>query len=562
MARATPDAESQSMTESPNLTSRLAALPAVVLAVLVAMPLFAIAGALFAPSDNAWRHLTATVLDDYIVNSLMLMVLVGVIAGTLGVVTAWLVATCRFPGRRWLSWMLVLPLAAPAYVVAYAYTDLLDVSGPLQSALRDLLGLGIDELAFGGVRSLPSAAIMLSLVLYPYVYLLCRASFANRAGNHFEAARVLGRSSAGAFLSVALPAARPAIAGGLALVLMETLADFGVVQHFSVPTFSTGIYRTWFGLGEQAAAMRLALIMLGFVAVLIAIETLGRRGRPDVEAVGKPLRFELSGWRAFGASAVCTLPVLLGFIVPVGLLVYYKLSGGGDPLSGERFIDFASNSIIVSLAAAIIATALAVLLAHTQRRWPGRLTGAAIRVSTLGYALPGVLLAVGLMGAASGADRAITAWLRDAFGYSGGLVLSGTVFLLVYAYVCRFLTVSYNSVHAGFEALSPTLDAAARSLGATPGGVVRRVHLPLLRPSLVAAALLVFVDAMRELPATLLLRPFNFDTLATRVYWLASDEKLVEASSAALLIVALGIGPALLANRLATSASRGGKGAG
>ncbi len=562
MARATPDAESQSMTESPNLTSRLAALPAVVLAVLVAMPLFAIAGALFAPSDNAWRHLTATVLDDYIVNSLVLMVLVGVIAGTLGVVTAWLVATCRFPGRRWLSWMLVLPLAAPAYVVAYAYTDLLDVSGPLQSALRDLLGLGIDELAFGGVRSLPSAAIMLSLVLYPYVYLLCRASFANRAGNHFEAARVLGRSSAGAFLSVALPAARPAIAGGLALVLMETLADFGVVQHFSVPTFSTGIYRTWFGLGEQAAAMRLALIMLGFVAVLIAIETLGRRGRPDVEAVGKPLRFELSGWRAFGASAVCTLPVLLGFIVPVGLLVYYKLSGGGDPLSGERFIDFASNSIIVSLAAAIIATALAVLLAHTQRRWPGRLTGAAIRVSTLGYALPGVLLAVGLMGAASGADRAITAWLRDAFGYSGGLVLSGTVFLLVYAYVCRFLTVSYNSVHAGFEALSPTLDAAARSLGATPGGVVRRVHLPLLRPSLVAAALLVFVDAMRELPATLLLRPFNFDTLATRVYWLASDEKLVEASSAALLIVALGIGPALLANRLATSASRGGKGAG
>ncbi len=562
MARATPDAESQSMTESPNLTSRLAALPAVVLAVLVAMPLFAIAGALFAPSDNAWRHLTATVLDDYIVNSLMLMVLVGVIAGTLGVVTAWLVATCRFPGRRWLSWMLVLPLAAPAYVVAYAYTDLLDVSGPLQSALRDLLGLGIDELAFGGVRSLPSAAIMLSLVLYPYVYLLCRASFANRAGNHFEAARVLGRSSAGAFLSVALPAARPAIAGGLALVLMETLADFGVVQHFSVPTFSTGIYRTWFGLGDQAAAMRLALIMLGFVAVLIAIETLGRRGRPDVEAVGKPLRFELSGWRAFGASAVCTLPVLLGFIVPVGLLVYYKLSGGGDPLSGERFIDFASNSIIVSLAAAIIATALAVLLAHTQRRWPGRLTGAAIRVSTLGYALPGVLLAVGLMGAASGADRAITAWLRDAFGYSGGLVLSGTVFLLVYAYVCRFLTVSYNSVHAGFEALSPTLDAAARSLGATPGGVVRRVHLPLLRPSLVAAALLVFVDAMRELPATLLLRPFNFDTLATRVYWLASDEKLVEASSAALLIVALGIGPALLANRLATSASRGGKGAG
>ncbi len=543
------------MTESPNLTSRLAALPAVVLAILVAMPLIAVAGALFAPPDDAWRHLSETVLGDYIANSLLLMVLVGGIAGTIGVVTAWLVATCRFPGRNWLSWMLVLPLAAPAYVVAYAYTDLLDVSGPVQSTLRDLLGLGIDEFAFGGVRSLPSAAIMLSLVLYPYVYLLCRASFANRAGNHFEAARVLGRSSTGAFLSVSLPAARPAIAGGLALVLMETLADFGVVQHFSVQTFSTGIYRTWFGLGEQAAAMRLALIMLGFVAVLIAIESLGRRGRPDVQAVGSPLHFKLRGWRAFGAWIACAIPVLFGFVVPVGLLVYYKLAGGGDPLPGANFIDFASNSISVSLAAAVIATALAVLLAHTQRRWPGRLTGAAIRVSTLGYALPGVLLAVGLMTAASGADRALTEWLRDGFGYSGGLVLSGTVVLLVYAYVCRFLTVSYNSVHAGFAALSPTLDAAARSLGSTPGGVVRRVHLPLLRPSLVAAVLLVFVDAMRELPATLLLRPFNFDTLATRVYWLASDEKLVEASSAALLIVALGIGPALLANRLASSAA-------
>ena len=401
------------------------------------------------------------------------------------------------------------------------------------------------------MRSLPGAAVMLSLVLYPYVYLLCRSSFATSAGMHFEAARTLGRSPVSAFLTIALPAARPAIAGGVALVVMETLADFGVVQHFSVPTFSTGIYRTWIGLGEPAAAMRLAFLMLGFVALLVGLEVLGRRGRPDVYALGNPLRFELRGGKAAAATALCALPVVLGFAVPVALLLYYQATGGGDPLAGSRFFAFAKNSVLVSLAAAVVATLFALLLASTARRTPGRLSGAAIRISTLGYALPGTLLAVGLLSATTDFDRALTTVLRDNFGYSGGLVLSGTAFLLVYAYVCRFLTVSYNSVHAGFAGLSPSFDAAARTLGATPGDVVRRIHIPLLRPSLIAALLLVFVDAMRELPATLLLRPFNFDTLATRVYWLASDEKLAEAASAALLIVALGVGPALLANRVA-----------
>ncbi len=545
------------MTVSPTVASRLYLLPAVVIAGLVAAPLIAVAATAFLPADLAWRHMKETVLAGYVLNTLGLIVLVGIIAGVLGIATAWLVATCRFPGRRWLSWMLVLPLAAPAYIVAYAYTDLLDVSGPVQSELRRLLGAGMDELAFGGVRSLPGAAIMLSLVLYPYVYLLCRSSFETTAGTHFQAARVLGRSPYGAFHSVALPAARPAIAGGLALVLMETLADFGVVEHFSVPTFSTGIYRTWIGLGEHAAAMRLGFLMLGLVALLVGLETLGRRGRPDAQAIGEPLRFELRGWRAASATAFCAIPVILGFAVPVGLLAYYKLTGSGDPLAGARFLAFAKNSLVVSLAAAIVATAFALLLANTERHLPGRIARAMIRISTLGYALPGMLLAVGLLGATGGIDRFLTVSLRDQFGYGGGLILSGTVFLLVYAYVCRFLTVSYNSVSAGFASLSPTLDAAARSLGATPVEVIRRIHLPLLRPSLLAALLLVFVDAMRELPATLLLRPFNFDTLATRVYWLASDERLAEASSAALLIVIIGLGPALVANRLASVARRG-----
>ncbi len=543
------------MNTSPTVASRLTLLASFFVALLIAAPIVAVAVATLAPADAAWQHLASTMLAEYLGNTLLLMLLVGVLSGFFGISTAWLVATCRFPGQRTLAWMLVLPLAAPAYVVAYAYTDLLDVSGPVQSTLRSLLGLGIDELAFGGIRSLPGAAVMLSLVLYPYVYLLCRTSFMTSASTHFQAARTLGRSPFSAFLSVALPTARPAIAGGLALVIMETLADFGVVQHFSVATFSTGIYRTWIGLGEPAAAMRLAFIMLGLVAVLIALEILGRRGHPDVRALDAPLRFELRGVRAAAATALCALPVLLGFAIPVGLLLYYQFTGGGDPLAGGRFFDFAKNSISVSLAAAVIATLVALLLAGTVRRNPGRLAAAAVRVSTLGYALPGMLLAVGLLSATSDIDRTLTVALRDNFGYGGGLVLSGTVVLLVYAYVCRFLTVSYNSVHAGFVNLSPTFDEAARTLGATPGEIVRRIHLPLLRPSLVAAVLLVFVDTMRELPATLLLRPFNFDTLATRVYWLASDEKLAEAASAALVIIALGIVPSLLANRLAEKAS-------
>jgi len=532
--------------------SRLTLVASLLVAALVAAPIIAVAVTAFGPADAAWQHLSSTLLPQYVGNTIVLMLLVAALVGIVGVSTAWLVATCEFPGRRMLGWMLVLPLAAPAYVVAYAYTDLLDVSGPVQTALRAAFDLDIDELAFRGVRSLPGAAIMLSLVLYPYVYLLCRTSFANSASTHFLAARTLGRTPVSAFLTVCLPACRPAIAGGVALAAMETLADFGVVQHFSVATFSTGIYRTWIGLGEPAAAMRLASLMLGLVVLLVVFESLGRRGRPDVNAFDAPLRFSLRGWRAAAATTACLIPVTFGFVLPVGLLLYYQATGGGDPLAGGLFLTFAGNSLGVSLASAVLATLVALLLAGSLRSNRSRLTGVAVRISTLGYALPGMLLAVGLLTATSDVDKALTLSLREGFGYGGGLVLSGTVALLIYAYVCRFLTVSFNSVHAGLSGLSPTLDDAARTLGATPGQVLRRIQLPLLRPSLIAAVLLVFVDSMRELPATLLLRPFNFDTLATRVYWLASDEKLAEASSAALTIIALGVVPSLLANRIAS----------
>lgn len=538
-------------------SSRLWMLPAVLAALVLAIPLLAVIGASVMPAGEVWRHLSETLLATYVANSLLLMVLVGVLSLLFGVSCAWLITACRFPGHKTLSWMLVLPLAAPAYVVAYAYTDLLEVSGPLQSGLRVLLGLDVQEWQFAGIRSLPGAAVLLSLVLYPYVYLLARAGFSAGSGAQFEAARTLGHSPFAAFRRVALPAARPAIAAGLALVLMETLADFGVVDYFAVPTFSTGIYRTWIGLGDRAAAMRLAGLMLLFVLVLVTLEGLSRRGQPHAGDYRQVVRLRLEGWRAAAATTCCLLPVLLGFLVPVGMLLWHKLRSGGDQLFGRGFFDYLANSVSVSLTAAVIATLLALLLGYTQRLRQDTASGVLIRVATLGYALPGMLLAIGLLGPLGFLDRSLTEWLRETTAYGGGLLLSGTTAILVYAYVCRFLTVSFNSVQSGLEAISPAMDAAARSLGANPGGVVRRVHLPMLSPSLSAAALLVFVDVMRELPATLMLRPFNFDTLATRVYRLASDERLGEASTAALCIVLVGIVPVLLINRIG-GGSRGG----
>lgn len=520
------------------------------ISLLVALPILVLFYYLFAPGGEVWEHLRATTLPGYIGNSLALMGLVALFASLLGIPTAWLVAATEFPGRRVLSWLLVLPLAAPAYVIAYLYTDLLDFAGPVQSWLRSTFDLSAGDYWFPSIRNITGAALLLSLVLYPYVYLLARAAFSARAGVHFEAARALGKSPFIAFFRVALPAARPAVAGGLALVLMETLADFGVVDYFSIPTFSTGIFRTWISMGEKEAAMKLASVMLLFVIALVAFESLSRRGRFDSGTNhGKMTPMTLTGSKASLAAFVCALPVLFGFIIPVLTLTGYTLSGG-DQMLGRGFSGYVTNTLSVASVAAIIATLLALLLAYTQRLTNNPITAATIRISTLGYALPGLLLAIGLLGPVTGYDRALTGYMAETFGWSGGLVLTGTTVLLVYAYVIRFLTVSFNTVSGGLQAISPSMDAAARSLGSTPFGVIRRIHLPLLRPSLAIATLLVFVDVVRELPATLILRPFNFETLATRVYRLASDERLAEASTAAITIVLVGLIPVLLLDRL------------
>ncbi len=522
-----------------------------VVALLAAIPLIAILFYLPVGGTQPWNHLWQTTLPDYLFNTLLLMLLVALIAGPIGVLTAWLVTVADFPGRAVFSWMLVLPLAAPAYVIAYVYTDFLSFAGPLQSTLRSFFGWEMGDYWFPEIRNIPGAALMLGLVLYPYVYLLARSAFAVQSRNQFQAARSLGTGPGRAFFRIALPCARPAIAGGLALVLMETLADFGVAEYFAIPTFSTGIFRSWLAMGDKLAAMKLAAIMMLVVMLLLWLESASRKGRvtsKDTLASRATIR-KLSTGKGALAALTCAMPILLGFVLPVLILVNYAVSTGDSQGWGELW-EYTLSSIRLAIIVALLAVGFSFLLAYAQRSISSGFGKAAIRVATLGYALPGALLAVGLLAPLGTFDQWLTGILQDRADFSGSLLLTGSGMILVYALVVRFLTVSFNSISGQMTKIPDSMDAAARSLGASPGRVVRKIHMPILGSSIAASAMLVFVDVLRELPATLILRPFNLETLATRVYRLASDERIAEASTSALLIVLVGLLPVLLLNRI------------
>jgi len=532
---------------------------ALALAALAGLPLAAIAwSALAGASPEASEtiaDLARTVLPTYIANTALLMLLAGGIAALIGTGCAWLIAATRFPGRGVLSWALVLPLSVPAYLAAYIFADLLDFAGPVQSALRELTGWGAADYAVPDIRSLGGGALVLGLVLYPYVYLLARTAFATQSQSQFRAARSLGASPSTAFWRVALPAARPAIAGGLALVLMEVLADFGVADYFAIPTFSTGIFRSWLAMGDKPAALKLAAVMLLFVILLVALEAATRRGRSDSRDGLSPQRADAEPLVALSplgqalALITCLTPVLLGFVVPTGYLASLALTETAQAAAGE-LATYARGSLWLGFAAASLCLVAALLLAFARARTTSRVTASAIRLATLGYALPGALLAVGLLAPLGAFDQSLTRFAKGSLGWSGGLLLTGSGAVLVYALSVRFLTVAYNTVSGGLARIPPGLDAAARSLGATPSRVLARIHAPLLAPSLAGAAALVFIDTVRELPATLILRPFNLETLATRTYRLASDERLVEAAIPALILLAAGLLPVLVLNRL------------
>lgn len=518
------------------------------IATLIAIPILFVLSSIFTDSGEVWRHLVETVLGRYIKNSLWLMVGVAFGVSTLGISTAWLVTMCRFPGKKFWEVALLLPLATPAYLLAYIYTDLLDYYGWVQRTLRGIFGWqSAQDYWFPDVRSLGGAIAMLILVLYPYVYLLARVSFLEQSATTLEASRSLGCSPWKSFWAIALPLARPAITAGLALALMETLNDFGTVQFFGVETFTTGIYRTWFGLGEPQAAAQLAAILMLFIAVLLLLEKWSRQQAKYYQTsnnYAKPTLYELN-WRSSILSIfICATPILFGFVLPVGVLLNMAISRPQAKFRVE-FWEFAQHSFVLASLTATLAVAIALILAYGQRLNQTLLMRFGIRVAALGYAIPGSVIAVGILIPIGKLDNAIANFMKAQFGISTGLLLSGTIFALVFAYLVRFLAVSFGAVETSLGKIKPTLDDASRSLGNSPIKTLIQVHTPLMWSGLLTAAMLVFVDVMKELPATLVIRPFNFDTLAVKVYQYASDERLVEASVPALAILFVGLIPVI-----------------
>ena len=523
---------------------------AIFAAFLVSLPVLAVVLGIFQPDREAvWAHLAETVLADYVANSAALALGAGLGAALLGVGAAWIVAMHRFPGRSILEWALLLPLAMPTYVIAYVYTDLLQFSGPVQTGLRETFGWQRGDYWFPDIRSLGGAITVFSLVFYPYVYVLARAAFLERSGSLMEAAKSLGLSPRRAFFRVALPLARPAVVGGVALVVMESLAEFGAVSYFGVPTFTTGIYRAWYAFGSPVAAAQLAATLLGVVALVLLLEKASRgRARFHETAHRLPILPQLTPVQTSLAWLTCLLPLSGGFLLPAALLLNMA-SRSGDAQLGEKYLTLALNSFTLALIASVLVTALALLLVYAERLHPGRLMATARRTASLGYAVPGTVIAVGALIPLTAMDHALIVAMREHYGVSMGLLLTGSTIALLFAYIARFLAVAQHAVESSMARIRPSIDDAARSLGAGRGALLARVHLPMLASGLISAVLLVFVDVMKELPATIVLRPFNFETLATQVYILAADERLTEAATPSLAIVAVGLIPVMLLSR-------------
>lgn len=528
--------------------ARWLAVISMLVAVICALPMLSVLLAALGGGTQTVQHLLDTVLARYAGTTLLLVILVSVGTFCIGVGSAWLVTMTRFSGARILEIALVLPLAFPAYVLAYAYTHVLDHPGVVQTVLRDVTGWGPRDYWFPEVRSLGGAAVMLILVLYPYVYLLARAAFLQQSGTTFWAARALGSSAWSAFFKVSLPLARPAIAGGVLLAIMETIADFGTVAYFGVQTFATGIYTSWFSLFDRTGAAQLALCLLSF-ALLLAMLERAQRGRAQYydssrNAHAMPA-VRLTGVRAVAAFSLCGIPVLFGAVLPIVILLEMGLSSDQNLLS-SRYLGFIGNSLTLASVAAVFTVFAAVCVGFFRRLKPGRFADAAAHIARLGYAVPGGVIAVGLLVPFAAFDNALDSWMRARFDVSTGLLVTGSIWLLVIAYMVRFLAAAIGAYEGGQAMVHTNMDAAARSLGETPAGTLRRVHLPILAPSLLTALLIVFVDVMKELPATLIMRPFNYDTLAVQAYRLASDERLAGAAVPSLVIVALGLLPVIL----------------
>ncbi len=534
------------------LSERLLSAAALVTGLALALPVLTIIFLALTPTENVWPHLIATVLPGYVARTVGLMAGVGLITFVVGTAVAWLVTMCRFPLRPLFVWASLLPLAMPGYIVAYAYVDFLSYAGPLQTWLRGVFGwTSPADYWFPEIRSLGGAIFVLSMVLYPYVFLTARASFIRQPATQLEVARALGQTPWGAFRTVALPLARPGIAVGVSLALMECLNDIGAAGFFGVRTLTLGVYTTWLSQGNLGGAAQISAVMLLFIFALVWFERTARRKQSFVlpsQRPRQPDRIRLNGWQRVLAVIVCALPILIGFVVPALVLMSFAVSRLEDAWS-VTYLKAVYHSLVLAGLAALFAVVLGLILGYANRAMRKGLTKRIIRLASMGYAIPGTVLGIGVLIPLAAFDNALDSFLRDNFGVSTGLLLSGSIAAIIFAYVVRFLAVSFGAIETGLQKVTPNVAAAARTLGRGPISAFFEVHLPLLRPALVSAALLVFVDCMKELPATLILRPFDFETLATTVFMLASLDQLEESALPALTIVAVGLLPVILLSR-------------
>ena len=523
----------------------------VLIAIIITSPIIAIIWIAISPEENVWLHLATSVLPTYIFNSVVLMLGVGTFVAIMGTGTAWLVAMCEFPGAKIFAWALILPMAMPAYVVAYVYTDFLEFAGPVQTSLRMLFSWTTSsDYWFPQIRSLGGAITVLSLVLYPYVYALTRASFLEQSISTLEAGRVLGLTGAQNFFYTSLPLARPAIVVGVTLCLMETLSDFGTVDYFAVRTLTVGIFDVWFGMENRGGAAQIALVLLTFIIILIWLERSSRKRQRFHNSSKTQLikKIKLTGWRSFLAIFSCLVPIVIGFVLPGAILFYHALNNI-EGFYSTKYIEYAGNSFMMAGSATLIIVLTGIFLAYAARICPNLLVKIAVRVASIGYAIPGAALAIGILISIGAIDSVFTKTMKLTFGFSANVFIGSGLAALLFGYTTRFLAIALGSAEAGLSKVTYNMDMAARTLGSGPRSTLFSVHAPLIRSSIISGSVLVFVDIMKELPATLILRPFNFETLATFVYQYASDELLNECAPAALTIVLAGLLPVLLLNR-------------
>ena len=522
-------------------------LTTIIAALCVALPILVVVSFVITGVSDAWPHLLDTLLGQYALNSLLLSMLVAVGVIMLGVPAAWIISFYRFRGRGVLSWLLLLPMAYPAYILAYTYTGVLDFSGPVLTYLRGANAPPWLMEPMLSIRSLPGAALMLSLVLYPYVYLLARAAFMEQSANLMEAAYTLGQDRWRVFIRIVVPMARPAIAAGTLLAIMETLADFGTVQFFGVQTFTTGIVRTYYGFGDTVGAAQLSTLLLGCVFFLVIFEKTSRRKvryYSDRHRRLNQTSIPLNGWRQLVAQLLCLIPVLFGFLLPTAILCYWALFFA----EFQSMWSLVANSFFLAGSASLFVVMVALVICYANRLYPSRWLGYTTTFVGLGYALPGVVVAIGILIPFGAIDHFISLTLEP-LGVSPSLWLSGTLVALIFAYLVRFLTVATGSITSGLSRVRPSVDQSGRLLGLSQFGVISKLHIPIIRGSVFTAVLVCFVDILKELPATLILRPFDFNTLAVKAYELAGDERLVDASVPSILIVLVGLVPVVWLNR-------------